>query len=716
MKIRELPIPNTIKNILEKHGIIELYPPQIQAIKSGVLNGKSIVLAIPTAAGKTLIAELAITKRLIENGGKALYLTPLKALASEKYEEFKKYEEAGLKVAISTGDYDNPEPWLKQYDIIVMTNEKADSILRNKPSWINDINIVVADEIHLINDQERGPTLEVVLSKLQLINPNTQIIGLSATIMNSDEISEWLNAKLIKSEWRPVPLRKGVYIDGKIVYEDKSVIEVTREKMDPCEALTKQILEEGGQVLIFTNTRNNSRETAFKLIPLISKYIKANEKRELMSIANEILSSEETTRVSEELATCIRNGVAFHHAGLSANQRSTIEKGFREFKIKVICATPTLAAGVNLPARRVIIKNYYRYDSITGYQTIPILEYHQMAGRAGRPKYDENGDAILIARTIQEQEFLMENYVKAPPERIWSKLASESALRSHILAIISTDFVKTEEEIMEFMRKTFYYKQYGEERQLMKVLRRVLGFLIENEMVKILGEYMNATKLGFRVSQLYIDPLSAVYIIRGLQKKRKASEIAYLHLVSTTPDMPKLHITRRERSLLISKIMEMGGELLINMEECEDEIDQTIMLQALKTAMMLNDWINEEKEDDIIDKYDVGPGDIYTIALTTQWLTYSAAEICKVLGLTNHIQKLEELTSRLEYGCKPELLELVQLRGIGRVRARLLYRAGYKSIEDLKKAKIEDLRKIPLMGEETIKKIKEQLEGAKFTI
>ncbi|MEM0211792.1 MAG: DEAD/DEAH box helicase, partial [Candidatus Methanomethylicia archaeon] len=158
MKIRELPIPNTIKNILEKHGIIELYPPQIQAIKSGVLNGKSIVLAIPTAAGKTLIAELAITKRLIENGGKALYLTPLKALASEKYEEFKKYEEAGLKVAISTGDYDNPEPWLKQYDIIVMTNEKADSILRNKPSWINDINIVVADEIHLINDQERGPT------------------------------------------------------------------------------------------------------------------------------------------------------------------------------------------------------------------------------------------------------------------------------------------------------------------------------------------------------------------------------------------------------------------------------------------------------------------------------------------------------------------------------------------------------------------------------
>jgi helicase len=710
IKIRELPIPRTIKDILEANGIIELYPPQEQAVRSGILNGENIVLAIPTAAGKTLAAELAITKRLLEEGGKAIYLTPLKALASEKYEEFKKYENAGLKVTISTGDYDNPEPQLKYYNIIVMTNEKADSILRNKPQWMNEVKVVVADEIHLINDDDRGPTLEVVLAKLLSTNPQSQVIGLSATIMNAEEIAEWLNAKLVKSHWRPVPLRKGVYINGRIIYDDGSMVEVTREKMDSYQALTKQTLEDGGQVLIFANTRNDSRETAFKLIQLTSKHLKADEKREIVNVANEILSSEESTRISEELATCIKSGVAFHHAGLSATHRSIIEKAFKEFKIKVICATPTLAAGVNLPARRVVVKSYYRYDSSAGYQMIPAFEYHQMAGRAGRPKYDEWGDAILIAKNIQEQEFLMENYVKAPPEKIWSRLASESALRSHTLAIIATEYAKSEEEVMEFIRRTFYYKQYGEERQIRNVLRRVMEFLVENDMVRIINENIYPTRLGMRVSQLYIDPLSAVRIINGLRGRNSASELAYIHLICMTPDMQRLHLNRRDRKTLMSKLLEIEGKLLMNVEDPTDEFEQLTMLQALKTAMMLNDWINEEKEDVIIEKYDVGPGDIYSIALTAQWLMYSAAEISKLMGFTNHIQKLTELTSRLEYGCKPELLELISLKGIGRVRARLLYRAGYKTLEDLKKARIEDLRRIPLFGEETIRKIKEQLE------
>ena len=710
IKIRELQIPRIIKDILEANGIIELYPPQEQAVRSGLLNGENIVLAIPTAAGKTLAAELAITKRLLEEGGKAIYLTPLKALASEKYEEFKKYENAGLKVTISTGDYDNPEPQLKYYDIIVMTNEKADSILRNKPPWMNEVKVVVADEIHLINDDDRGPTLEVVLAKLLSTNPQSQVIGLSATIMNAEEIAEWLNAKLVKSHWRPVPLRKGVYVNGRIIYDDGSMVEVTRERMDAYQALTKQTLEDGGQVLIFANTRNDSRETAFKLIPLTSKHLKADEKRELVNLANEILSSEESTRISEELATCIKNGVAFHHAGLSATHRSIIERAFKGFKIKVICATPTLAAGVNLPARRVIVKSYYRYDSSAGYQMIPAFEYHQMAGRAGRPKYDEWGDAILIAKNIQEQEFLMENYVKAPPEKIWSRLASESALRSHTLAIIATEYAKREEEVMEFIRRTFYYKQYGEERQIRNVLRRVVGFLVENDMVRVINENIYPTKLGIRVSQLYIDPLSAVRIINVLRGRNGASELAYIHLICMTPDMQRLHLNRRDRKTLMSKLFEIEEELLINVEDPTDEFEQLTTLQALKTAMMLNDWINEEKEDAIIEKYDVGPGDIYSIALTAQWLMYSATEISKLMGFVNHIQKLTELTSRLEYGCKPELLELISLKGIGRVRARLLYRAGYKTIEDLRKARIEDLRRIPLFGEETIRKIKEQLE------
>ncbi|MEM2136397.1 MAG: ATP-dependent DNA helicase [Candidatus Methanomethylicia archaeon] len=713
IKINDLPISNNIKRVLLKSGINELYPPQIKAIECGLFNGKNLIIEAPTASGKTLIAELAITKKLTEDGGKAIYLTPLKALASEKYEDLQKYSEIGIKITISTGDYDSTEPWLKNYDIIVMTNEKADSILRSKPSWINEIKVVIADEIHLLNDPDRGPTLEVVLSRLQLINPRAQLIGLSATIRNSEEIAEWLKAELVRSDWRPVSLKKGVYMDQKIIYEDQSVVEVSKEKMDPCHALTRQTLEEGGQVLIFTNTRNDAKETALKLIPLVSRYIKSDEKRKLMEIADEIITSEETTRISEQLATCIKSGVAFHHAGLSSHQRNTIEKAFREFNIKAICATPTLAAGVNLPARRVIIKRYHRYDSSIGSQIIPILEYHQMSGRAGRPKYDENGDAILIARTEEEKDFLFENYVKAPPERIWSRLASEPALRSHILAIIATDFVKTEEGIIKFLERTFYYHQYGSGIHIRNTLKNVLKFLLENGMIRFDGEYIYSTKLGLRVSELYIDPLSAVYIIDGLKRRSTAAkELAYLHLISTTPDVPRLYLTRRDRRDLLSKALDKKDELLIDVLKIMDE-SETSYLEALKTAMMLNDWINEEKEDVIIEKYDVGSGDIYMLASTAQWLMYSAAEICKVLGLKAHVGKLEEITMRLEYGCKTELLELVQLRGIGRIRARMLYRAGYRGIEDLRRAKIEDLRRIPLMGEETIKKIKSQIEEDK---
>ncbi|RLE49522.1 MAG: extensin, partial [Candidatus Methanomethylicota archaeon] len=407
-----------------------------------------MVLAVPTASGKTLVAELAMTKNVLEKSGKALYLVPLRALASEKYEEFKKYEIAGIKVAISTGDYDSSDPWLANYDIIVVTNEKADSLLRHRASWIEDISIIVADEIHLINDPSRGPTLEVVLARLKQINPEAQIIALSATIRNAEEIAEWLQAKLIKSDWRPVPLRKGVYFKGAIFFDDDTIIKLKKITREPCEAITIDTLKNGGQILIFTNTRQNAVKMALKLAPIVSKYLEKEEKNELRKLARLILERGEVTRISEQLASCISCGTAFHHAGLIHEHRKIIEDAFRNFKIKAICATPTLAAGVNLPARRVVIRHYHRYDYNFGYQNIPVLEFHQMAGRAGRPKYDKYGEAILIAKTIDEKEFLMENYIKAPPERIWSKLATEPALRSHILAIIATEYAKTIEGLM----------------------------------------------------------------------------------------------------------------------------------------------------------------------------------------------------------------------------------------------------------------------------
>jgi len=181
-------------------GITELFPPQEEAINAGVLENKNLVLASPTASGKTLIAELCSLQHVLNKKGKIIYLSPLRALASEKFDEFKKYSTIvkpngkQVRIGISTGDFDSVDSWLENCDIIVTTNEKADSLLRHRLGWITDTSLVVADEVHLLNDGSRGPTLEVVLARFMHLNPEVQILALSATINNVKEIAGWLNA------------------------------------------------------------------------------------------------------------------------------------------------------------------------------------------------------------------------------------------------------------------------------------------------------------------------------------------------------------------------------------------------------------------------------------------------------------------------------------------------------------------------------------------
>ena len=313
-------------------------------------------MAAPTASGKTLIAELVMLKNIFENRGKAIYLVPLRAIASEKYKEFKKYEEIGIKVAITTGDYDSSDQWLANYDIIITTNEKADSLLRHNPSWINNIAVVVADEIHLINDEDRGPTLEVVLTRLMQINPEAQIITLSATINNADEIAHWLNAELVVSNWRPVPLKEGVCYRRTVQFSDGSIIKVKEIVSNATVNLALHGLLNNGQVLVFTNTRRKGVKLAQKIADVISNRLFSQylERESLHKVSQEIISSTETTQLSRQLAELVVNGVVFHHAGLHYAHREIIENAFRNNIIKIIVATPTLAAGVNLPARYVL--------------------------------------------------------------------------------------------------------------------------------------------------------------------------------------------------------------------------------------------------------------------------------------------------------------------------------------------------------------------------
>ncbi len=708
MMVSQLPITDSLKKLLvEEKGIVNLYPPQEEAFRVGVLNGVNVVLVTPTASGKTLVAEVTMIENVIRRKRKTLYLVPLRAIAHEKASEFSIYEKLGIKVAVTTGDYDADDSYLEKYDIIVTTNEKADSLLRHNPKWIDDVGLLVVDEIHYLDDPKRGPVLESVIARLRQKIVDIQVIALSATVANVEEIAEWLNAVPVVSKWRPVPLVEGVFLKNTIYYSDGRSKRIRTVSGVPSIDLALDAMVEGGQTLIFANTRRR----AVKLAEVASKFAEEvysfHRNNKVSSYVEKMWESSQARTLNMKLIDLIEKGVAFHHAGLNYVQRKIIEEAFRNNVLKILVATPTLAAGVNLPARRVVIDSYKRYEYGLGSIPVKVMEYKQFAGRAGRPGYDEIGEAIIIVRTEREKRLVEKIYINSDPESIVSKLGRISALRSIILSLIASGGVRVVSEILGFIEKTLYYCQHGFTGVKNKV-HDVIKFLKSNDMISGDTE-LEATLLGKRVSETYVDPLSAIIMINGLKKARPLTdELPYLHLLCSTPDMIKLNVRRKEYRGLEEFLDNVYYDLLVDPYELYDDIGT--IYSTIKTALILYDWINEKSEDEIVETYDVGPGDLYSIIETAEWLLYSMIELAKVVGVPLSIlKKLILVKERVKKGVRAELLPLTRLKGIGRVRARILYNHGYRCLDDLAKASIEELKRIPGIGIEMAKKIKSQV-------
>jgi len=708
MKLKEISLDSKIKDILQEHGISNLYPPQADAFPF-VLKGENVVLSIPTASGKSLVAYIAIVNRLIHKRGKALYVVPLKALAREKYEELKLFENLGLKIGISTGDLDDSDPRLARFDIIVCTSEKADSLLRHKVTWMDKIEVLVIDEIHLIHDPSRGPTLEVIISHFKSLNPKTQIIALSATIKNATELSIWLDAKLIQSDWRPVPLREGVFYKNEIKYHDGKTKSVDSLEKKAVEKLVDSSIKNKGQVLVFVNTRRSTVSVAHSLAPIIEKHMskmELNNIEKLMKSVKKNLS--ELTSIDEKLFFCLSKGVAFHNAGLSSIQRRVVEQGFKNRIIKCIVATPTLAAGVNIPAQRVVIRDLWRYDFNFGMHPIPILEYKQQAGRAGRPRYDKFGDAIAIAKNKEQMEEIFNTYTLGDTEPIFSKLGNQSALRMHLLASIATNFVDSMDGIYKFIDSTFYAYQ-SDTSMLKDEIDEAISFLERNGFIeRINDDRFISTLLGTRTSSLYIDPLSALLLKKALEKScgRETSSLSFIHAVCSTPDVRSLYL-RSSDSWVEEKAEKNRGNLLVDLPELTNEKYEWF-LSDLKTASLIEDWVEEIYEDKIVTKYNVGPGDIHNLVETVQWLLHAAREFARMYNF-DCVSEISDLVLRVQYGCKKELLNLISLKGIGRIRARALFNEGFKTINELRGIPLKRLAQIKTIGEGVAKSIKKQI-------
>ncbi|MGA1873392.1 MAG: DEAD/DEAH box helicase [Thermoplasmatota archaeon] len=702
-----------VKEAFDLWGIEELYPPQKEALEP-IASGENMVVAVPTAAGKSLIAYIAILNKFFRKG-KALYVVPLRALASEKFGELRELSKLGLRVALSYGDYDDDDRRLERYDVVVATSEKADSLLRHRSRWLRDLKVIVADEVHLMNDTGRGPTLEVILTRFKQLNPGAQLVCLSATIGNSAEIAGWLDGRLITSDFRPVDLKEGVVQGNEVTLEDLGRIEFkARTGKTLNDAVLDGIVDSSdgqGQVLVFVNTRKSAESSAMEMADIMSGHLGPGELSDLRDISNSIGGSE--ARVIKKLKRAVAGGAAFHHAGLSNEQRKVIEDSFRDRKIKALFATPTLAAGINLPARRVIVRDWTRFETWNPRAPIPILEIKQMFGRAGRPRYDRVGESWILARRPEEVDLLLERYVWGKPEEVLSKLGSRPALRMHLLSSFATNYVKDMDEMWDFIRSTFYAYQ-NDTWKISTDVEELVEFLIEEEFLRREGDLVEATDLGKRVARLYIDPLSAVVIRDALMaERRKVTPFSILQVICSTPDVPPLFIRRKDSEYVTDFLYSHQDELLMGIPEEDEEYEW--FLSSVKTAMFLLEWIGENDltveagEDRIETLYNLGPGDIRNKVETAVWILYAMRELSRLFntGLTSEIDKV---TLRVEHGIREELIPLVRVRGIGRVRARRLFASGYRDIDRLRKASIKDLAGIKGIGRQLAVQIKNSID------
>ena len=798
--------------IINKWGIANLHPPQAEAMPS-ILSGKNTMVCIPTASGKTLISYIGICQKIMvaEKGTRGIYIVPLKALASEKQEELTELGAAlGLKIGIGIGDNRNEASNIEDCDILVCTSEKLDSLMRQNSGVLRKVSVIVADEFHLLNDHNRGPTMEINLARIRHLLPKAQIITLSATVGNSQDLADWLESDLIVSGWRPVSLEYSTLAELKLepraIQKSELVsdsgLKPPRTLIGPKSHIAWSVLDdvdnEKGQLLVFVSTRRNAESEATKLASRMEKKLaKSNpELLQYLSDLSQKLSKMSNSGMGDKLANSVKGGIAFHHAGLRHNQRKIIENAFKEKKLLCLCATPTLASGVNLPARRVLIRDLKRFDDGMS-RYLPVMEVKQMMGRAGRPTYDDKGEAWLLCKggdPIEIADEISDKYIHGKAEDITSKLAAEPALRFHLLSSIATGGLKSRMEIGEFFSQTFLgYSQPNS--FLQENIDSMLGWLVEKRFVRrtnigtiqeswddeipswisaasnasgvsltskkskepveatfgfrkatsfniaeeiptfeSLDTTYEATPMGERVAHLYLDPLSADILIDGLRRAVRrlvrnnlpVTEFSLCHLVTATPDFLTLWPKSSELefgSNLRQKAAIVEDELLI-----ESPIDERCM-SFVKSTWCVEMWYEEDDLREIEKNLGVSPGDVYTRTDLMQWLLRAAREVLRMddVFAQEHLGYVAELVGMLDLvrkrvlaGCKEDLLQLVQLRNVGRNRARTLSEMGIRNPNDLLNMSYKELDKLkskrgwgPILVENILDSVRKQVLDSK---
>lgn len=376
--------------------------------------------------------------------------------------------------------------------------------------------------------------------------------------------------------------------------------------------------------------------------------------------------------------------------------------------------------GLDLPAFRVVVRDVKRFGR-TGMDFIPVLEYEQMCGRAGRPGKEDYGEAVVVAQSEGEKEKLIERYLKGKPEVIYSKLAVEPVLRTYILSLVASEFVHDIDGLMDFFERTFYAHQFKDLYELKRIIMKMLALLEEWEFIrrdgesefrsadKLRTEGLSATPLGKRVSELYLDPLSAHFIISCLKRSTaKTPEVfSFLMMIGRCNEIsPRLRVKMADVDAINEKYVERE-KFFLEDEPSEFSPDYEEFMDSFKTALFFEEWLDEKDEEFLLEEFSVRPGEIHVKLDLADWLVYCTEEIARMQGFHHLLTGLMKLRVRLKYGVKAELLPLLKLKNVGRARARLMFRNNIRSLSDVRK--VEQKALAAVLGPNVAADIKKQV-------
>lgn len=681
-------LSNDIKTIINTAYpyIKEFNPAQKAVIESGYLEDKSnYIISIPTASGKTVLGILPALKTIL-NGGKAVYAAPLLSIQNEKVKEFKAFEEHGIKVGKHPSNS----------DLSVMVFESFDALTRFSWNVLREVDTLIIDEFHMIGEYSRGPTLESAITRAKIINPSLRIIALSATLKNIDEIEQWLGGKTVEHNYRPVPLNKEV-LDAEMFN--------TKNKNDVIVKIVEKAIEDNSQALSFVSTRRFTESLATYVAKKIDKKTTKEQKQKFKQVADKLLEVPKKkgslpTTTCLKLAEAAEKGVVFHHAGLFNEQKEIIEDEFRKGNILMITATPSLMYGVNLPSKYVVIRDHTRWTS-NGPASIPVFDYEQMSGRAGRPQYDDVGYSYLVAKTMDEAFDLEARYVNGEIELTNSKLIdNKDAIYKQIIAQIASSLSKNLDDLNDFFGKTLYGFQMKNNPSMSMFaqdslnweLESALEFLLQNGIIRATPEGLKTTDFGNLIAKSNYAVETAVKIKEYVSTMEKLNPAEMIYALAETPDLPLISFKgRKSKDPVRDKLSECG---LFAVDIGNPEA----------TAVSLIEWINERNEYEIENAYNVYSASTRRSAYEASRLVKFAKNTLEVLGNYSNLKDMDYLSARLYYGVKEDIIPLVVgVKRLGRKRARLLMKTFG---DNLSEASEKDLQKVEGIGSKLAGKVK----------